>query len=217
MVLQETAKSARMQTPAAESSDGGILKLLRKHDAMTVSQLASATGVTATAVRQRLGRLMGKQFVDRTLVRSGRGRPSHHYRLSEQGRRQTGANFADLAIALWQEIRSIKDAELRRGLLKRLANSMAGMYRDRIQGDSPQERLESIGQLFAERDVPFSVHEADQLPVLTAEACPYPQLAEQDRGVCAMEKMLFSELAGVDLRLTECRLDGAGCCTFETA
>ena len=36
-------------------------------------------------------------------------------------------------------------------------------------------------------------------------ACPYPNLAESDRNVCAMEKMLFSELVGgrggADLRV----------------
>ncbi len=82
--------------------------------------------------------------------------------------------------------------------------------------------MESIGRVMAERNVPFVVenrdHEnKDQLPVLTALACPYPELAEQDRGICAVEKMLFSELLGQNVRLTECRLDGvATCCRFQT-
>jgi predicted ArsR family transcriptional regulator len=57
--------------------------------------------------------------------------------------------------------------------------------------------------------------DAEQLPILTALACPYPDLAEQDRMVCAFEKMLFSEMLGEKLRLTACRLDGDTCCTFE--
>jgi len=55
------------------------------------------------------------------------------------------------------------------------------------------------------------------LPLLQARACPYPDLAEQDRSVCSMERMMFSELAGEDLRLSHCRLDGHTCCTFEPA
>ena len=76
--------------------------------------------------------------------------------------------------------------------------------------------MENLAAIFIERDIPFEVENSGQLPVLTALACPYPDLAEQDRGVCAMEKMFFSELIGESLRLTECRLDGATCCTFET-
>jgi hypothetical protein len=32
-----------------------------------------------------------------------------------------------------------------------------------------------------------------------------------------MERMLFSELVGDNLKLTNCRLDGGSCCTFEPA
>ncbi len=71
-------------------------------------------------------------------------------------------------------------------------------------------------ELFAERNVPFEVEARRALPVLTAVACPYPELAEQDRGICAMEQHAVSELVGDDLRLTECRLDGDTCCRFET-
>ncbi len=198
-----------------ESSDVGILDLLRKAGPLGVAQLATATQVTATAVRQRLVRLMALGLVDRELARAGRGRPSHRYGLTEKGRRQTGANFVDLALALWKEIRAIEDPEVRRGLLQRLAKTMAAMYGDQMSGTTTAERMRSVSQVFAERDVPFAVDESGPLPVLTALACPYPQLAEQDRGICALEKMMFSELVGNGLRLADCRLDGDSCCRFE--
>ncbi len=50
--------------------------------------------------------------------------------------------------------------------------------------------------------------------MLSALACPYPELAKRDRGVCTMEKMMLSEILGENVRLSECRLDGATCCTF---
>ena len=37
---------------------------------------------------------------------------------------------------------------------------------------------------------------SEQHPTLTAHACPYPKLAEQDRAICKMEEMLFTELLG---------------------
>jgi DeoR family suf operon transcriptional repressor len=93
---------------------------------------------------------------------------------------------------------------------------MAGFYGGKLNGESTADRMESVSTLMAERNVPFTVDRNGALPVLTASACPYPELAEQDRGICAMEKMLFSELVGENLRLSECRLDGAACCRFET-
>lgn len=209
-----------MAENSIESSDVAILDLLRRVESIAVSDLAQLMNVTPTAVRQRLNRLMAEGLIERTLHKrsdAGRGRPSHGYSLTEQGRRKTGANFADLAIALWNEIRAIDDADVRRGLLGRLAKTMAEMYGDQIDAESTAERMEQIQRLFSDRNIPFSVDSSGELPILTADACPYPALAEHDRGICSMEKMLFSELLNDDVKLTSCRLDGANCCTFETA
>ena len=109
-------------------SDIAILDLLRKCEAMTVTQLASALGVTATAVRQRLNRLRLQGFIGRESAPAGRGRPRHHYRLTAKGLRKAGANFADLAVALWEEIRAVTDRQVREGLLERIARRLAEHY-----------------------------------------------------------------------------------------
>lgn len=199
--------------PSLPPIDAAVADLLRDNAEMTVAQLADQLQVTATAVRQRLGRLMDAKLVERKAITVGRGRPSHRYSLTSLGRRQSGGNFADLAVALWEEIWAIRDPEVRRGLLQRIAGRLANSYS--IDADSPAERMQAIAELFGDRRVPINVSEVGQLPVLTANRCPYPELAEQDRSVCAMEKLMFSEMVGETLHLTTCRLDGGTCCTFE--
>ena len=200
-------------TDSFNSSDVAVLDLLRKQQTMNVNELANAMQVTRTAVRQRLTRLMGQGLIDRSQARlEGRGRPEHRYELTESGRRKTGANFADLAMALWEEIRAIKDPDVRRGLLQRIAKRMADQYSTQLEGKSIDEKMRSLQQFFEERQIPFDLDESGQLPVLTALACPYPDLAEQDRAICSMEKQMFSEVLGEPVRLTECRLDGEDCC-----
>ena len=193
--------------------DSEVAGLLQEHGAMTISSLARHLSVTGTAVRQRLSRLMDAGLVSRKAVTEGRGRPSHQYSLTDLGRRQAGGNFADLAFALWKEIRLIPDISVRRGLLQRIASRMAESYK--MAGASTREKMQSVADLFGERDIPISVGSKGELPVLTARSCPYPDLAEQDRSICTMEKMMFSEMVGEKLHLSECRLDGGTCCTFE--
>jgi DeoR family suf operon transcriptional repressor len=212
-----------MATPTTETSDLQFLDLLRKRGPLSVSQLVLQAGVTATAVRQRLNRLLREGLIQRETVSGARGRPSHKYKLTDKGRRSAGANFADLAVALWQEIREIKDVEVRRGLLQRLSKRLAGHYAQQIQGESLGERMESLAAMFSARQIPFEVHdtavstENRSLPVLNAHACPYPDLAEQDQSICAMERLMFSELLGENVKLANCRLNGDSCCTFEPA
>ena len=222
----------------SETSDSAILDLLRQAGSMGISELASATQVTPTAVRQRLNRMMGQGLIDRRATRAARGRPSHRYSLTEKGERQTGTNFTDLALVLWEEVRSIPDPAIRRGLLARIAKQMAGLYADRIHGKTANERMHEVAGVFAERNVPFVVEEGSfvveegkvgagsaasgqlpvlaEFPVLTALACPYPQLAEQDRGICALERMMLTELLERNVKLSACRLDGDSCCRFQT-
>ncbi len=230
-----------------ETSDSAILDLLGQAGSLRISQLASATQVTPTAVRQRLCRMMEQGLIDRRSTRAGRGRPSHYYSLTDLGKRRAGHNFVDLALVLWQEVRAIPDPDVRRGLLQRIAKQMASLYADRIGGTTVGERMHEVADIFTERDVPFVVEEtsgqpvsgerpcgdptsyettscektADRaasgsLPVLTALACPYPQLAEQDRGICALERMMIAELVQQNVKLSACRLDGDSCCRFQT-
>jgi predicted ArsR family transcriptional regulator len=197
-------------------TDSKLLDVLRVSGAQTVSSLAEANSVTPTAIRQRLNRLMAEGLIERNVTPSQRGRPSHRYSLTEKARRQTGSNFADLAVALWQEIRAVKDPEVRQGLLSRVTQSLAANYRSQVRGANLTERMESIQEIFADRGVPFSVDDSGGLPVLSAHDCPYPQLAEQDRGICAVERMLFADLLSEPVRLSQCRLDGHACCQFQT-
>jgi predicted ArsR family transcriptional regulator len=200
-----------------ETSDDQVLDLLRQQGDLAIGDLTGRMGVTRTAVRQRLARLIACGLVARQANKTRRGRPSHRYSLTDKGRRQAGHNFDDLAIALWQEVRAVKDPELRNGLLQRVAKAVAGIYADRVTAEAPAERMQQVADLMSDRNIPFSREGTPELPVLTAWACPYPTLAEQDRGVCAMENMVFSELVGEKVKLSECRLDGGSCCRFQTS
>lgn len=201
----------------SESSDRQLIELLRTEGPVGIVELARCVGVTSTAVRQRLQRLMGQGLVQRRLERAGRGRPRHLYSLTDEGIRSAGTNYADLAMMLWTELRSVRNVEVRRGLLGRIASRFATMYRNRVGGQGLKERMGALAGLFGEKGIPFDVDKRDELPVLTVHACPYPELAERDRSICAIERMMFSEMVGENLRLSQCRLDGGNCCTFEVS
>jgi DeoR family transcriptional regulator, suf operon transcriptional repressor len=201
-----------------QTSDGDLLQLLRACGPLGVAELSYEIAVTPTAVRQRLGRLLAQGLIERQAVRRGRGRPKHNYQLTQKGVRSTGSNFTDLAQALWKEVSNIEDYEVRRAVLRRVLRALVERYANQVEGQTTLERMRSLAELLAQRRVPFSVEESEQpgeLPVLTAHVCPYPELAESDRTVCAMERILFSELLGEDLKLSRCRLDGGGDCQFQ--
>lgn len=204
--------------------DALLLDHLRRHDTASVGDLGDLLGVTATAIRQRLNRLMAEGLIERQLrqptgaegeKKAGRGRPSYDYRLTNRGLEAVGDNYHDLAEILWEEIRGIEEPSVRVGLIKRVAERLASRYTDQVGGEDLAQRMRELVKLMGEREVPVDVDESGGLPVLTMLACPYPQLAQQDRSICAVEKVMISEVLGQGVRLSECRLDGGGCCSFE--
>jgi DeoR family suf operon transcriptional repressor len=218
--IAESPTGMPMGGAAARGSDHAVIDLLRVDGNAGIGDLAASLGVTATAVRQRLDRLMRQGLVERTSVGGRRGRPAHVYSLTEAGRRVGGDNFHDLAIVLWREIRGVRDAAVRRGLLGRIGSALAGLHRDSIAGETPRDRLDGVAELLRRRNIACSVDTVvaakgtAELPVLTSYTCPFPDLAEEDRGICAAERLMIEDLVGSGVQLSECRLDGGSCCRF---
>ncbi len=195
--------------------DPELLEVLREHGPTGVRQIAQHLGVTATAIRQRLGRLLAQGLVSRQLVRAGRGRPQFSYELTQEGLRAAGTNLPDLAVALWEQLNKIADPELRRELLRQVARRMAAQYAPKVAGLAPQERLAAIARLLEEKRIPTDLDLNNGQAALMAHACPYPELAQKDRTICELEQMIYSQLLGSELNLAECRLDGRPTCRFQ--
>ena len=201
-----------------EASDRSLLDLIRRHGPLTVAELATRQGVTATAVRNRLTRLVGSGMVERRVEHGGRGRPKHTYEASVEAHKRLGQNYADLAVVLWDELmRTVEDRKLRRFLFGRITERLADLYRSQMTGDAWEGRLVQLGTILHDRGVEAEVAwtEGGLTPVLKQHSCPYYQLAEVDRAVCAMERKMFEKVLGRGLRLSQCRLDGHRSCDFE--
>ena len=94
--------------------------------------MAASLGVTGTAIRNRLTRLLGSGWWSASPSIRGRGRPRHAYQASVEAQKRLGQNYADLAVVLWEEMMStVADRKLRRLLFTRITDRLAEIYRAR--------------------------------------------------------------------------------------
>lgn len=125
----DAAAGAMPSPDAVRSVDSQLLRALGDGKTRGVGELIATLGVTATAVRQRLERLLESGLIEREKVVSGRGRPAFEYRLTERGRWCAGADPAELAEAMWQEILELADEDVRlrilTGIARRLGRGLA--------------------------------------------------------------------------------------------
>ena len=202
----------------SESSDRELLDLIRRGGPLTVAEMARQLAVTGTAVRNRLSRLLATGLVERKSEHGARGRPRHRYQASVEAHKRLGQNYADLALALWEEMMSsVADRKLRRLLFTRITDRLADVYRTRVTGQEWEGRLVQLSSILHDRGVEAEVarDETSLDLILRQHSCPYYELAETDPAICALERKMFEKVLGRGLRLSQCRLDGDRSCDFQ--
>jgi len=205
------------QSEGVRPIDQAVLDLLRRGEGLTVQELIDRLEVTATAVRQRLDRLVQVELIERRKVVAGRGRPQFKYYLTSLGKRYASASYAALALALWQEVVDLPSQAMRQRIMRKVGRRMGLELRSTLTGEaSLMERLSEVAGKLTQHRVPAAVEQVGELPVLQVHACPYPELSGQEgqRSLCELEQEMLSEAVGQPLRLDACRLDGHAVCQY---
>ncbi|MGQ9563773.1 MAG: helix-turn-helix transcriptional regulator [Thermogutta sp.] len=230
--------------PPRSETDLDILDYLRTLGPMSVAELAKRFEVTPTAIRQRLGRLLAEGVISRQLSREGRGRPHYAYVITSKGEQSLGSNYAELAVALWRAIQTIGHPETRRQVWQRAAEEMVKMHLPQVKGRDIIQRMADVVRILRQKREPFCLEQREGaqavtdaspvgptfarrgeqsdvsmgvLPLLVAEACPYPELSERDPEICELERLWLSKLLDVDVKLDQCRRNGDPRCCFQPA
>ncbi|MCA9137502.1 MAG: winged helix DNA-binding protein [Planctomycetales bacterium] len=209
--------ASNSETGAIRSVDRDLLVAMRGGELTGIGELTEQLKVTATAVRQRIDRLLERGLIERKKVVAGRGRPTYRYRITDQGRRANAADSTELAEAMWREMLSIEDPELRKRMLSSVATRLGREYASQLDDTATlEERMRVLSRLLSTRRVSSDVISAGELPVLDINTCPYPTLADggDDHSMCHLEEQVLSEALGKPVHLSQCRLDGDACCQF---
>lgn len=197
-----------------EPDDEQFLLNLEQLGHGTIPELCEASGVTATAIRQRLARLQLLGMVDRKTIRAGRGRPHHVYQVTDLGRRQLGDNYTELAQLLWSELHAIDEPEVRDRVTSRIRDALVRQYGASVVATNLSDRFSQLGVALSEHGFSVEVDAKENLPILRETHCPYHDLAAHDAGICELEQRVFERILGVPLTLASSCREGHRCCEF---
>ncbi len=202
-----------------DESDQEFLATLQRLQPATVLELCSAQGVTATAVRQKLLRFQSEGFVQREVSRQHRGRPRHEYRLTSEGVRELGDDYAVMASLLWREVMKIQPVDVRNQVLVGLKTSMVKRFSGLVDQATLASKMQHLTKVMSSQGFDLEVGERSQksgvmLPILREHNCPYHELALEDASICELEQAVYAELLGTKVELSACQLDGHRCCEF---
>ncbi len=198
-----------------DNGDRDFLAVLHRLGGASVPDICAAIGVTATAVRQKLGKLTVAGLVERQAVRTPRGRPHHTYVLTSEGRRSLGDNYRSLAQALWSEVNQIDDPELRQKLAERVQSALVRKFGTQVVAREVADRFRQLAEGLTDQGFHAEYELREGLPILREHHCPYEDLAAHDNSICVLEKQVFETVLGVRLEMGKNCRDGDTCCEFQ--
>lgn len=192
-----------------------VLDLLLRAE-RTAEEIADEIGVTATAIRQHLGTLLGQGLVERRKAGTSAGRPAFLYRLSEAGRASYPKRHDLLSSEL---VATLLERDGREGTLAvvvEAARRMADANRRRFEGLTPEARWEAVlAWLESELAWEAEVEEGNGARRVVLHQCPFRAVSAEHPAVCgAFLATLLERLTGAGPFVHHPIGDGLVCCAL---
>jgi predicted ArsR family transcriptional regulator len=197
-----------------QASRQEILDYLRRQRQATVKELGQLLGLTSTGIRQHLTVLERDGLVESREERGRVGRPALVYRLTEQGDALYPKKYDALANTLLEEVRAMMGSQGLQALLRRAAARLAAPYLEGLAGRPLNERVAEATRILEERGCLAEYARAGGDGLIHQYACPFPNVARRNPGLCALEVEFVRRLVDADVRLVSSLLRGDRSCTY---
>lgn len=207
----QTTTAAELGVPARQ-----ILATLARTGEATITELVERLGVTTTAIRQQVNRLVADDWLVCHKRRGGPGRPADVFSLTDKARQWFGQSAERLCRLILEEMAGEIGPRQSQAILARVSRRMADDLRtavaDARESDSPDAG--SVAALASALNEQGILAESEAGTRLTVFTCPFPDLAPDHPEICEIERSAVSELVGGAVKLECCRSNGQSRCDF---
>jgi len=194
-----------------------ILRTLRGQRRCTVSDLATAAGVSPVSVRHHLASLQAEGLVQAEEVRHGVGRPRHVFSLSDAGLDHFPSRYFHLTRRLLTEIKEHMPEGQVDELFAGVARSMAHTYASELEALPLPHRLERLVQLLSDEGFSADLQRQGDQALIRELSCPYYRIGQQHPEVCMIDQAFIATALSLPVERVSCLLDGDVHCTFSVA
>ena len=181
---------------AGRSTRMEVLELLRRKGRSSAETIASDLGVTPNAVRQHLTNLERDRLVVSHPERSGRGRPSLLFALTERADSVFPKRYGQLATMVLQEVQEMGGP----GALDEVFARVAARHADAIEKDLGglefEEKLRRVVNWIGRAGTLVEQSEGVEGIQVTIHNCPFRNTALKFPQVCSITPQLISRLTG---------------------
>lgn len=173
-----------------------VLELLRRRGRLSAETIANDLGLTTNAVRQHLINLERDGLVVSQPERSGRGRPSLLFVLTERADAVFPKRYGQLATMVLQEVQELGGPDALDEIFARVAARHAAAIEHELQGLEFEEKMRRIVTWIGRAGTLAEQSETPEGVKVTIHNCPFRNTALKYPQVCSLTPRLISRLTG---------------------
>ena len=179
---------------AGRSTRMEVLELLRRKGRSSAETIANDLGVTPNAVRQHLTNLEREGLVVSQPERSGRGRPSLLFGLTERADAVFPKRYGQLATMVLQEVQEMGGPDALDEIFARVAARHATAIERDFDGLDFDEKLRRVVAWIGRAGTLVEQTESPEGVKITIHNCPFRNTALKFPQVCTITPQLISRL-----------------------
>jgi predicted ArsR family transcriptional regulator len=184
---------------AGRSTRMEVLELLRRKGRSSAETIANDLGVTPNAVRQHLTNLERDGLVVSQPERSGRGRPSLLFGLTERADSVFPKRYGQLATMVLQEVQEMGGPDALDEVFARVAARHANAIERDLDGLDFDEKLRRVVAWIGRAGTLVEQTESPEGVKVTIHNCPFRNTALKFPQVCTITPQLISRLTGAPI------------------
>lgn len=197
-----------------------ILDLIKSRGTLSVNEATENTDLAKTTLREHFLQLERDGYVKREYVRSGPGRPSLQYQLTNKGHRAYPSYEGTMIKQLLHYLKEEGKEETIEAFFEafwneRFKNAKGKM--EEFDASQIQKRIEAfVGMLKEEGFMPeIKLDEQNKTLSVKACNCPFGEVIKETQLPCKLEVMFYKKLFGNGVKRTKHRPDGDFSCSYE--
>lgn len=195
-----------------------LLRLIKQQGSLSIDDAMEALDMARTTIREHLLRLEDQDLVEKYAeATGGRGRPSHHYRLTAHGSALFPSRDGELA----RELISFLQEEGADDLVLKFFEAFWTKRTEQVQarlravdGDGREARLEVLRSILEDEGFMPEI-EADADGVTVRECnCPFAETVQRTKLPCRLEAEFFATLFDTAPERVSYIPEGRSACTY---
>lgn len=182
----------------------------------SLDEMASAVGVTRTAVQQHISALERNGFVEEGITSRTAGRPVQRYVITEKGIHLFPKQYSWFSELVLEDIVETQGAEGLDGFMRRLGAKTATSFQPLLETLDPQEKTDFLIKTMQDMGYQASFHKDDTNGEahISACHCVYHNIAMKYDQVCAFDRALISNVLNKEVEQVSCMAKGGAVCRF---